>query len=235
MSNEQKKLDEHVLGMAGVSGLSRLQTLAGIPPLHQIDEATEEKVEDADEKVEEAVEEVDESLLGEEPEDEFVADDPMGDEGLPGEIGPDAIDAPMDAPIDEPMGGADMEVVDEPEMDVPAELPADDMVDMSAMDDVAPVSSMGDPIAEPAGLGDARSEIESSLNDMLAKSPDLKISDYKDVLHRAEEVVAQMRAMGSQFLKEGKRLSRKERNQTIRESANREGGFAKAFFDANSK
>lgn len=245
MKEEEELTDEE--GETIEEATKRLMFLSGIKHLAEAEEADESE------------EEIDESLLGEMPgDDEAMAmdalpdadmDPDMGmdagmpgdsmDAGMPGDLGAEPIEDPMADPIGEPMGGADMAV--DPGMDDMGGAPVDvefapepdiapDMTDMGAL----PAPGMTDPMMDPMG-GDIRGDMEAALTDMLAKAPDLKISDYKDIVHRAEEVVSQIRAMGSQFLKEGRRVPTHIGKKTIREMATKQTGFKKALFTAYSK
>lgn len=247
---DNKKLDEHVLGM------TRLQTLAGIP-VTQIDEAEEEKPESVEDFIKGGIDDMEAKSKKEKGLDESLFDEAEDDLGVPGELGADPIEVPMEVEpemdmVDEPVmdvdpelgppaDGMGMEVDDFEEpmdagepMDEPMDAPVDDFGMDAAMDDIGSVEAPALPAMDMAPMEtDVRTDIETALSDMLTKAPDLKISDYKDVVHRAEEVISQIRAMGSQYLKEGAKLSKKDAAKTIRETANT--GFKKALFDANSK
>jgi len=244
MSKEQ--LDENLLG-----SIQRLQTLSGmsvvaVEVVDQIEEA-KEKITEMPEDVLDAgpVDDMDDPMSD-------IEIDPMGDEGIPGEVGDDPILNPMDPvgdmmDMDSAMDGVDgaegdmgddmgdMGVSMDPMDDPTAEV--DDFGMDDAMDGIADVGMDDTPAMDPVESMDmevdVRTEIETALSDILTKAPDLKISDYKDVVHRAEEVISQIRAMGGQYLREG--ISKKAEKMTIREAAEKQSGFKKELFTANTK
>ncbi len=117
--------------------------------------------------------------------------------------------------FDEPAIGGDLE----------PEVSGDDFGDdgdLGGLDDAGPEPDLGPEIigAPVPDGGDPRSEIESAVSSITAQAPNLKISDYKDVLSQVENMVAQMRALGSQYLKEAK-------DETLLEWANKQSGFKK--------
>lgn len=256
------RMDEQVLGFSSIGRLQKLAGIhSNLPIVKQIDE--EDELDEDNKKPDEdgdgvpdwadkksgnddkktvkedefdGVEDFDDNF------DDDIADfdddtviDTMGDEGIPGELG----DAPVEEPFDPEMD--DMA----PELDdVSAEMP-DDMVSMDGLPAVDPEPSMGmDGMDMPAPapqddqgmgmVGDVRMEMETSLDSLLAQAPNLKIADFKDVLHHAEEVVAQIRAMGGQYLKEG-RITKRNAQLTLREASNvSRSGFRKALFNAQT-
>ncbi|NJO62652.1 MAG: hypothetical protein HC836_31810 [Richelia sp. RM2_1_2] len=179
MSDKNKKIEEGVMGMASVPGLSRLRELAGLPPAL--------------------------TTVSDEPTDTSL-DEPVDD--FDNDIG----DVPLDAPFDEPVS------------DVAGPIIGDEVPDGAV--DFAPSSENPDvsPALPPMPSSDVRSEIESAISTMLSKAPELKIADYKSVLSQAEDAVAQMRAMGSQYLKEGKAT------ETLREWVEKQTGFKKTLY-----
>lgn len=252
------KLDEHVLGF---SSIGRLQKLAGIQsniPFSAISEEAE-KEEDCSKKgtKKKNSKEVNEGLEDDIPDEQLAMDlqspdnpgadpvaskddmDPMGDDGIPGEIGSDPIEEPMDTEIEPDM---DSEVDLEPSMDSELELDdissgPDDMVDMGALDSLGGDDITGGPVGFDAGgmdPMDATGEIESALSTISSRAPDIKISDYRNIVQQAEEVVAQLRSMGSQYLKENKRITVELGRKSFREVAKQKGGFQEKLLEAYS-
>jgi len=241
---KDNKLDEQVLGFASVG---RLQKLAGIhsnlPIVKQIDEEDDKKPDEdgdgvpdwADKKSgkddKEAVNEDEFDGIDDFDDDPVI--DPMGDSGMPGELG----DEPVEEPFDPEMDDMAPELDDMPGDDMGPDMD-DDMVSMDDLPSVEPEPMMPDSRMDMGMgsdmVGDVRSEMESNLDSLLSSAPNLKIADFKDVLHHAEEVVAQIRAMGAQYLKEG-RVTRRNANKTLREGSNASGsGFRKSLFEVNT-
>jgi hypothetical protein len=137
-------------------------------------------------------------------------------------------DLPMVAPVDEPMDSTVPVIGPEKNLmpdnvdvvDATPEVGIDEPMD-TGMDPIVPAPMDVAP-ALPAPAMDARSEIETALSTIASQAPNLKISDYKEVLSAAEDAVAQLRSLGSQYLREAKA------NESLLEWANRVGGFRKA-------
>lgn len=201
----KERIEEGVLGMIDIPSINRMRHLAGLGPIQEAEKSVGER-EELDEALPVSM---DDSPLMREPEDDMAdIGDPIADDAdeFAGPVGDETPDGAMDTMSDM-----------DPDMDPDMDLDMGHDMDGPETTDIVPTGdSMG-------GMGDVRSEIEASINDMLAKAPELKISDYKDVLNRVEDAVAQMRAMGAQYLKEGKKT------ETLREWAVRQTGFRKAY------
>lgn len=200
--NKKDTIKEGVMGMVNVPALNRMRQLAGL------------------------------SALTEDDIDSIGNDFDTSDTSLPVtlDVEDDATDIEPDMGMDSDMDNSvefvspddvESDSVDEP-MPPSSEVP---VADMPPAPDV-PVAAMP-PAA--GGIGNIRADIETAITTMITKAPELKISDYKSVLSQAEDAVAQMRAMGSQYLKEAKS------NETLREWATKQVGFKKVLIKEQLK
>jgi len=255
---KDRKLDEHILGMTSIG---RLQQLAGINTTAFSQDSDQSRLEEIKnkfrsikegksscksgkkKKMAEDFEEDDMPLDLPSPDhpegldveaSHDVESDPMGDAGVPGEIGADPIEDPLDDVEDDLEAdiGADLGIDD---MDMGDE---DDLVDMGSLDTgPTPMGVTADPMGgmDTMSQGDAKTEIENALSTISSLAPDIKISNYRDVVQRAEEVVAQLRSMGSQYLREGSKISVEAGKMTLREAAKRKGGYYTKLLESYSK
>lgn len=203
VSETEINLNEGVLGaMKPVNPLFRLRELAGLP---HIDEDDFDGIE-----IPEVPQSDPEGPLGA----GVVGDDAPADMDVPG-MGADPVeepmadmdggmDAPMDAPVDAPM-------------DMPADLPVDPMGDEGVpgelgADPVEPVV----PGAAPMGVApvmptqsEAMGQIEDALNSIQAGLADIRLSEYKSLIQKLQDLTNQAQMMGRDYL--GERFERRKK------------------------
>lgn len=216
-------VNEGVLGMSLMPGLQRMRELAGI---------REDDMSDVLGAHPPAM--APDPMLNVDQHDSMFPQDDIGDEGTPpAAVGgpppgamPSAMPGGMDAMagddemgFDDEMAGDDLdgmgghEMGGSPEMGVPAPMGA-------AGDPMgAPDAAMGDPsmdgemLPEPMG-SDAFSQIDDALNNIQRQLSDVKISEYKGLINRLEDLAVQARKMGHDFLSENTRPMRRKIGET---------------------
>lgn len=184
---EVSHLNEGVMGMKPVNPLFRLRELAGLP---------RNMAEDDFEGIE-------------------VADAPEIDpEGMlaAGPVGAEPTDADVDGigtdPVAEPM--PDMDGGMDAGMEVPGDdmaLPGDDMMDVPA-DAGVPGAIGTDPVEPVADMGmaptqsDAMAQIEDALNSIQTGLADIRLSEYKSLIKKLQDLTNQAQMMGRDYLGE---------------------------------
>lgn len=209
---DNDNLTEGVMGMKPVNPLFRLRELAGLPGLDEDDfdgiEVAEIPATDP------------EGPLAPGPVDMDVP----GDEEMPAD---DLEGGMMDTDLD---GGVDMgdEMPAGDDLDVDLGEPATDM-DAMAHDDIGGIAP--DPIAPDAGVpgalgtdpvepvpgmapamptqSDAMAQIEDSLNAIQAGLADIRLSEYKSLIQKLQDLTNQAQMMGRDYL--GERFERRKK------------------------
>lgn len=202
--NDADRLEEGVMGTVGLQPIFRLKELAGI-------KGGAEKVEETD-------------LVPVEDDDhiaDMAADAAMADIGQPDvdssvELGGDlegAADMALDVPADDMGGdmdlGMDPMAGDELGMDAPIADPMGDPLADPLADPMGGVPGDLPPMAaEPAlGVGmpsqsEAMMTIEDSLNGIQAKLPEIRLSEYKSLVLKLQDLAMQVQNMGRDYLGE---------------------------------
>jgi hypothetical protein len=220
-------LKEGVMAIKPMNPLFRLRELAGLPKGAEDDFAGIE-IADAPEidpkgllsagpVGADAPEDMDVDGMGSDP----VAD-PMADMdgGMDAEIGD--IDAPVDATLDindDPMPDTDIDVSDQVDpmgdLGVPGELGADPMEPAPEMPGASPefpgaLGGVGPGLAPP-GAGsmtmtpsqsDAMAQIEDALNSIQTGLADIRLSEYKSLVKKLQDLTNQAQMMGRDYLGE---------------------------------
>lgn len=200
--NEVSRLDEGVMGMMKpVNPLFRLRELAGLPMTAEDDFAGIE-IADAPEIDPEgmlsagpvggdASMDMDVDGMGADPVEEPMADMDGG------------MDAPMDAPIDMPAD--DMSLPGDDAMDAPMDVPADAGIPGAiGTDPIDPVAGMA---AVPT-QSDAMAQIEDALNNIQTGLADIRLSEYKSLIQKLQDLTNQAQMMGRDYLGEQRRLKK---------------------------
>jgi hypothetical protein len=169
---EVSRLDEGVIGMNKVNPLFRLRELAGLPLMD--DDIAGIEVADAPEIDPEGV----------------LAAGPVG--GEPEELGD------LDAPEIAPAGAEPVDMGS----DLDAEIPADAGIPGALGTD--PVEPMGMPGAMPMAptQSDAMSQIEDGLNNIQTMLADIRLSEYKSLIQKLQDLTNQVQMMGRDYLGE---------------------------------
>jgi hypothetical protein len=180
-NNMKKNVKEGVLGMSALPGLRRMMELAGMPA-DQIDQLGADAAIPATTDV--------------------VPVSPAIDMGM-SDVSPDVDDIELGIDADDAIDGDDLADV----MDDPA--PAGDFADAVAMDDMGGIDGMDDDMgmddAAPATGSDASPAymlISDALTSVQSSLPDVKISEYKTLIQRLEELTNQLRQVGQSYLGE---------------------------------
>lgn len=219
-------ISEGVMGMKPVNPLFRLRELAGLPMGMAEDDFSGIEIADAPE--------IDpEGKLAAGPVDLGApADgvDAMGDMDMDVDgMGADPVADPMDD-MDGGMdtgldGGVDMDLGGDADMgmdDMGADLPGDDMAAM-AHDDIGGIApdagipgAIGtDPVDPVAGMApaaptqsDAMAQIEDALNNIQTGLADIRLSEYKSLIKKLQDLTNQAQMMGRDYLGEMRRLKK---------------------------
>jgi hypothetical protein len=189
---EVSHLNEGVMGMQPVNPLFRLRELAGLPRNMAEDDFEGIEVADAPEIDPEGV----------------LAAGPVGGEEVPADMDIDGMGAD---PVEEPM--ADMDGG----MDAPADdmaLPGDDAMDIPA--DAGVPGALGtDPVEPVPGMApaaptqsEAMAQIEDSLNGIQSMLADIRLSEYKSLIQKLQDLTNQAQMMGRDYLGEQRRLKK---------------------------
>jgi hypothetical protein len=180
-NNMKKNVKEGVLGMSALPGLRRMMELAGMPA-DQIDQLGADAAIPATTDV--------------------VPVSPAIDMGM-SDVSPDVDDIELGIDADDAIDGDDLADV----MDDPA--PAGDFADAVAMDDMGGIDGMDDDMGmdddAPATGSDASPAymlISDALTSVQSSLPDVKISEYKTLIQRLEELTNQLRQVGQSYLGE---------------------------------
>lgn len=206
----EEPITEGVMGMKPVNPLFRLRELAGLP---ELDEDDFEGIEIPEIGASDPAGPLGAGPVADEPSDmdvDGMGDDPVADPMDDMDGGMDGgMDGAMDAPVD-PMG--DEGVPGELGAD-PVEMPGDDMgMDVPDMD--APMDPTGAPMAPPVGApmgmgasmapqqSDAMAQIEDSLNSIQTGLADIRLSEYKSLIQKLQDLTNQAQMMGRDYLGE---------------------------------
>lgn len=197
-TNNITKVDEAVLGMTAMPGLSRIQELAGMrpampatpapPPLDFNEPAPGEDLP-AHEPMDADFEEVSGPDLG-------GSAEVGGMGGLGADMGDDHLDLGMDTGADM---GTDLGMGDAPS--APIALPAPDAPADMGMGGGMP--QIGSALEDAAALDQAISDIENMI-------PNVKISEYKTLVQRLEGLIAMAKAAGKAALTESAKAKAKK-------------------------
>ena len=195
---EVSRLDEGVMGvMKPVNPLFRLRELAGLPMTTEDDFAGIE-IADAPEIDPEGMlsagpvgnnvpADMDVDGMGSDP-----VEDPMTD-----------MDGGMDAPMDMPAD--DMSLPGDNAMDAPMDVPADAGIPGAiGTDPIDPVAGMA---AVPT-QSDAMAQIEDALNSIQTGLADIRLSEYKSLIQKLQDLTNQAQMMGRDYLGEQRRLKK---------------------------
>lgn len=209
---EVSRLNEGVMGMMKpVNPLFRLRELAGLPKTMAEDDFSGIEIADAPE--------IDpEGMLaagpvgGEEPADLDV--DGMGADPVADPM-PD-MDGGMDAPFDAPAVDVDMGDDLGMDLDVPADagIPGaigTDPVEMPGASSVIPdaLGSVGTDMAPAMPTqSDAMAKIEDALNSIQTGLADIRLSEYKSLVQKLQDLTNQAQMMGRDYLGEQRRLKK---------------------------
>lgn len=186
---EVSHLNEGVMGMKPVNPLFRLRELAGLPRNMAEDDFEGIEVADAPEIDPEGM----------------LAAGPVGGVEEPADMDVDGMGAD---PVAEPM--PDMDGGMDAGMDVPGddmELPGDDMMDVPA-DAGVPGAIGTDPVEPVADMGmaptqsDAMAQIEDALNSIQTGLADIRLSEYKSLIKKLQDLTNQAQMMGRDYLGE---------------------------------
>lgn len=218
---ESDNLNEGVMGMKPVNPLFRLRELAGLP---HIDEDDFEGIEVAEVPPSDP-----EGPLGAGPVDlsapaDGIDDlDVTGDEELPADdldVDGGMMDTGLDGGVD--MGADDMGV--EPALDGPSDdmaAMADDDIGGIAADPIAPDAGIpgalgSDPVEPVPGMApvmptqsDAMAQIEDALNSIQSGLADIRLSEYKSLIQKLQDLTNQAQMMGRDYL--GERFERRKK------------------------
>lgn len=221
---ENDNLNEGVMGaMKPVNPLFRLRELAGLPHIDEDDfegiEVAEVPPSDPEGPLGAGPVDLAAPADGEElPGDEMVDDLPADD------IDGGMMDTGLDGGVDmDDMGGMD-DVGVEPDLDGPS-----DDVAALAHDDIGGIAT--DPIAPDAGIpgalgsdpvdpvpgmapamptqSDAMAQIEDALNNIQSGLADIRLSEYKSLIQKLQDLTNQAQMMGRDYL--GERFERKKK------------------------
>lgn len=199
---EVSRLDEGVMGMMKpVNPLFRLRELAGLPMTAEDDfegieiadapEIDPEGMLSAGPVGGDAAMDMDVDGMGADP-----VEDPMAD--MDG-----GMDAPMDAPMDMPAD--DMSLPGDDAMDAPMDVPADAGIPGAiGTDPIDPVAGMA---AVPT-QSDAMAQIEDALNNIQTGLADIRLSEYKSLIQKLQDLTNQAQMMGRDYLGEQRRLKK---------------------------
>lgn len=217
----EDNLNEGVMGMNVVSPLYRLRELAGLPATTADDNFDGIEIADAPEIDPEGI--LAAGPVGaDEPADmdvDGMGDDPVADPMPDMDGGMDAGIDDMGAPaMDEPLDDLDMA---EPElapaadvdpvgdMGVPGEL-GSDPVEMP-MDDLGGMGAPAGMAAAPMAptQSDAMAQIEDALNSIQTGLADIRLSEYKSLIQKLQDLTNQAQMMGRDYL--GERFERRRK------------------------
>ena len=219
--NEVNRLNEGVMGMMKpVNPLFRLRELAGLP-MNGIDEDDFSGIEIADAPEidpegmlsagpvgADAPQDMDVDGMGADP----VAD-PMPDMDGGMDAGIDDIDVPMDTTMDisdDPMPDTDLDVsgMVDPNAGVPGAL-GSDPVEMPGMSPELP-GAPAMPGMAPAmpTQSDAMAQIEDALNSIQTGLAEIRLSEYKSLVQKLQDLTNQAQMMGRDYLGEQRRLKK---------------------------
>lgn len=199
--NEVNRLDEGVMGMMKpVNPLFRLRELAGLPLTNEDDfegieiadapEIDPEGVLSAGPVGADAPQDMDVDGMGADP----VAD-PMDDMDGGMDAGMGSIDTPAD----------DMSLPGDDAMDAPMDVPADAGIPGAlGTDPVDPVAGM----AMAPTQSDAMAQIEDALNNIQSGLADIRLSEYKSLIQKLQDLTNQAQMMGRDYLGEQRRLKK---------------------------
>lgn len=200
--NDGERLEEGVMGMQGLEPIFRLKELAGIRGEKKIEETDLVPVEDEEPELD--------GPLAPGPVDmgdELPADDMAMDADPAMDLDPAAAaDMAMDAPADDmgmDMGMDDMGMGDMAADPMGGDLGALDADPMGGMPgDLPPM-----PTEPVLGIGmpnqsEAMMTIEDSLNGIQSKLPEIRLSEYKSLLIKLQDLTAQVQNMGRDYLGE---------------------------------
>lgn len=184
---EVSRLDEGVMGMKPVNPLFRLRELAGLPKFTNEDDIDGIEIADAPEIDPQGV----------------LAAGPVGSAPVGADADVDGMDAD---PVAEPMPDMDGG------MDAPVDamtLPGDDAMatpmDVSA--DAGIPGAIGTEPVEPMGMAgptqsDAMAQIEDALNSIQTGLADIRLSEYKSLIQKLQDLTNQAQMMGRDYLGE---------------------------------
>jgi hypothetical protein len=210
---EVSRLDEGVMGMIKpMNPLFRLRELAGLP-LTTEDDFDGIEVADAPEIDPEGM--LSAGPVGNAPEDMDVngmGDDPVAD---PMDDMDGGIDEPLDATLDiedDDMPDTDLDVSDmvDPQAGVPGAL-GSDPVEMPGASTEFPdaLGGVGPGLAPVAPTqSDAMAQIEDALNNIQTGLADIRLSEYKSLIKKLQDLTNQAQMMGRDYLGEMRRLKR---------------------------
>ena len=204
VSETEINLNEGVMGMKPVNPLFRLRELAGLPHTNEDDFSGIEIAE----------------VPHSDPEGPLAAG-PVGDD-VPADMDVDGMGAdPVADPMADMDGGMDAPVDDVP-MDAPADLPVDPMGDEGVpgelgADPIEPMVPGADPMGmDPMGgapmmptQSDAMAQIEDALNSIQTGLADIRLSEYKSLIQKLQDLTNQAQMMGRDYL--GERFERRKK------------------------
>lgn len=213
----EDNLNEGVMGMNVVSPLYRLRELAGLPATTADDDFSGIEIADAPEIDPEGILAAG-PVGGDEPADmdvDGMGDDPVADPMPDMDGGMDDMAAPaMDEPLDDlDMGepelapAADVDPVGD--MGVPGEL-GSDPVEMP-MDDLGGMGAPAGMAAAPMAptQSEAMAQIEDALNNIQTGLADIRLSEYKSLIQKLQDLTNQAQMMGRDYL--GERFERRRK------------------------
>jgi hypothetical protein len=194
------RMDEAALGMTAVSPLFRLRELAGLAPAPAMAPQLDIKKKMAAAPLEGLDDDFSDIQMGDEMGDEMAPETPV-----------------MGAPAPD-LGGMDAMAAAPAGMDVPA----DDFSDLDAPAPDAGIAPMGaDPAMggvpgdlPPMGMdapmmmpsqSDAMSAIEDNLNNVQNKLAEIRLSEYKTLIQKLQDLTTQVQMMGRDYLGEQRR------------------------------
>jgi len=202
VSEAEVNLCEGVMGMKPVNPLFRLRELAG---LSSIDEDDFDGIEIAE-------------VTPSDPEGPLGAGPVAGDE--PADMDVDGMGAD---PVEDPM--ADMDGGMDASLDAPADLPVDPMGDEGVPGELGadPVEMPGASPEFPGALGgvgpglaptaptqsEAMAQIEDALNSIQTGLADIRLSEYKSLVQKLQDLTNQAQVMGRDYL--GERFERRKK------------------------
>ena len=189
---KETNLSEGVMGMKPVNPLFRLRELAGLPSIEEDDYEGME------------IPEIPQS----DPEGPLAAG-PVAD--APANMDVDGMGAD---PVEEPM--ADMDGGMDAPIDAPADLPVDPMGDEGVPGELGADPLEPVPGADPMGIApmtptqsDAMAQIEDALNSIQSGLADSRLSEYKSLIQKLQDLTNQAQMMGRDYL--GERFERRKK------------------------
>lgn len=204
--HEVSRLDEGVMGMMKpVNPLFRLRELAGLPltdngyegiKIAEVPEIDPTGILNAGPVGTDGPEDMDVDGMGTDP----VAD-PMDDMdgGMTDPAMDMAVDVPMDAPVD------DMSLPGDDMMDAPMDVPADAGIPGAIGSD--PMNSIDSMTMAPT-QSEAMSQIEDALNNIQTGLADIRLSEYKSLIQKLQDLTNQAQMMGRDYLGEQRRMKK---------------------------